>query len=207
MLYVCRYQAIMRLLQVHLAEPQVCENAAKAMTMLLEDNAELRLAILETPICFYVVRSIQSHLKSSATVAAMCELVATLALSIEFRYRLGTAGACEMVVKAVERHTNDPMVASQACYALEQLQIDYYENTTKMGIVSAHSIVAAALAAHVRSPSVVTYAFKTLTLIAQDPDSRQVLGELIATYPNPNPNPNPFGSRFHVALQQCNAAI
>jgi hypothetical protein len=73
----------------------------------------IRMLLADTPVCFFFGRGIQAHLKYSHVIAAGCEAISALALSLPLREKLGISGTCDVLVKGIARHPTSLEVAEQ----------------------------------------------------------------------------------------------
>jgi hypothetical protein len=171
--------AIVRVTQSHLANRHVVEQACYACAVLCADSDGCREAFGQASVSFFLSRSLQGHQDSADLVQHNCAAIAALCKLHANKEKLGTAGICEILVKAVTKNCMHEEVAVQGCYAMEMLQLSFYANTAKLGNSGGHDTLTLVLRSHPRSVRVAEAAYRCMTLLALDYDNRSQLGFVV----------------------------
>lgn len=171
-------EAIVKLMQWHLADGGCIEQGYRALDVLAIHSDEIRQAITRSGFANIISRAMLSHMDNPTLIEAGCKAIGDIAIDDTNRDMLGVAGACEVVPRACLNHISLSSVAEQACYAINQLQISKFENTSKLGISGANETVAEAMKRHPQNPMVAGFGFKAICLLAKDPENRKVLGNI-----------------------------
>jgi hypothetical protein len=171
--------AIVRVTQKHLARAHVVEQACRACAVLCRESDACRESFGVASVSFFLSRSLQGHMEVPSLVQWNCAAIAALCKLHTNKERLGTAGICEIVVKAVTKNAMHEEVAVEGCYAMEMLQTDYYSNTAKLGNSGCHDTLTMVLRSHAGSVRVAEAAYKCMNLLALDYDNRSQLGSVV----------------------------
>lgn len=169
-------EAIIKVMIGHLGDASCVENACKCLVVIASYSPELNDLLGSGLACVMIPKATQSHLNNPVVVQHTCDIIALLATSPLNRAKLGISGACDVVVKALNLHLNYVEVSEKACTCFSNLSHNHFENIGKLGIAGAVDVVSRCLSIHYTSPVVAEQSFKTICLLAQDPDIRTAWG-------------------------------
>jgi hypothetical protein len=92
------------------------------------------------------------------------------------KQKLGTAGACDVVMRGLQKHSNSAGVAEQGCDAAYRLAQSCGENVGKLAYSNACENIPQALAQHTNNAGVAEAAFRAMALLSIEPANRSRMG-------------------------------
>ena len=169
-----------KIFQEHFENSAVLSSSCRVISLLATYNEECMVKFGDTIIFFLIVRAMQSYTADRRFAICSCSAIASLCGNKNNRFKFGTASACDVLCKVMKVHIKDTEVTEHASKAMEKLQIDLFENTTKLGISGANYLIAEALKIHFEtSPTVVEKIFSAIICLCSDVENRNVLGKVI----------------------------
>ena len=175
--------AIVKVMMNHLSDATCVQSACKTLYILASHSPEMNeyIGSCNPNPCVMIPKAMQSHLNAQDVIESSCKVIAVLSENPNNRIKLGISGICDVLMRALSKHHDNVKVCEQGILSITNLSTKHFENIGKLGSAGAVDVVSRTLALHPSSIIVAKESFKTIVLLAADPDLRTKWAEKCST--------------------------
>jgi hypothetical protein len=126
-------ESVVKLLCAHLDDAATVEQGCRSFVRLAL-NCPANIAQLGTlGVSDLLPRLAVRHINNSAVLESIFNVVGILSENVELRKKFGINGVCEVVTKGLALTLTSEPCAERACFALNRMTIECYDNVWKLG--------------------------------------------------------------------------
>ena len=169
--------AIIKVMLNHLSDSNCVISACKALFVFASNSPELNEMISEiNPSPGVIIpKAMLAHLKNVDVIEISLKVVAKLSENVNNKMKLSIGGICDVLIKALTSHNAHESVCEYGIFSITKLCEGNYENIGKLGKGAVENIKVA-LTEHSSNKTIIEQAFKSIVLLAVDPEIRTIWG-------------------------------
>jgi hypothetical protein len=169
-------EAILKLMHKHLAHAPSMEHGCVAIYNMAANNPEISAKFGSLTACDVLPRTIKCHVENYHIVFYGAAAIAALAMDPNNRKIFTNTGACDYVMKGVEKCISSAEVIEKCFQAANALADKHAENVGRLGVAQACELSLQVLQTHSKDAAVIVQVFRLMQLLAAEPGHRVILG-------------------------------